>query len=214
MRTVLLITLFAAIPALAQESETAHRVPFAAEGNTLALTVANIAEEHGATALSVALAEAPDWLAVTPAEVVLDAVAPGAEARAAFSFDVLPHAPVGTPAALRFTVTTVDSQTWTHTVRLEVAAPAAFRLGGVYPNPFRGQTTFAYELPRPSEVSLRVYDVLGRRVGEVVDERQVAGRHEADWAPPRLASGVYLWRLTVEDAAGVVERQGKVLLIR
>ncbi len=215
MRTVFLTVLLTAVPALAQVQETTlHHVPFAAEGNTLALTVANTAKEHGAASLTVSLAEAPKWLAVTPAEVVLKEVAPGAEARAAFSFDVLRSAPVDTPADLRFTIAAPDGQTWTHTVPLEVAAPAVFRLDGVYPNPFRGRTTFAYELPRESDVTLTVYDVLGRRVAEVVNESQMAGRQEVDWLAPRLASGVYLWRLAIEDRAGRVEQQGKVLLVR
>ncbi len=195
------------------EEVVLHRVPFAAEGNTLALTVANTAEEQ-ATAATVAVAEAPPWLDVTPAEVTLDSLAAGAEALAAFAFDIAREAPVGSPAAVRFTIITTSGQTFEKSVWLEVAAPAVFRLDGAYPNPFRGQTTFAYELPRASEVSLAVYDVLGRRVAEVVRGEQGAGRHEIPWSASGLASGLYVWRITVEDEVGRKVEQRKLTLVR
>lgn len=217
MRKFLLIGfLFASFSAVVQaqpDEASIHRVPFIAEGNTLALTVANTAEEQ-ATAAVVTLADAPVWLAVTPAEVALDSLAAGAEAVAAFAFDVRPDAPVGEAGAVRFTVTTTGGQTWDKTVWLEVGAPAAFRVDGAYPNPSRGRTTFAYDLPRESRVSLTVYDVLGRRVASVVDGEQEAGRHTLDWSASGLASGLYLWRIAVEDASGRRVEQRKLTLVR
>ena len=214
MRLLMLTLLLATSTAQAQPEETtAHRIPFAAEGNTLALTVANTAEGE-ATAALVTIGEAPAWLAVTPAEVATGEIAPGEEAPAAFAFDVSPDAPVGEAAAVRFTITTTGGETFEKTVWLEVAAPAVFRLDGAYPNPSQGRTTFAYELPRESEVSLTVYDVLGRRVAEVVDGEQAAGRHTVPWSASGLASGLYLWRIEVEDAAGRRTEQRKLTLVR
>ena len=209
----LLLTVITAQGQSGEIEAVAHRVPFAAEGNTLALTVANTTEDE-ATAALVAVAEAPAWLAVTPAEVALGEIAPGEEAPAAFAFDVRPDAPVGEAAAVRFTITTTGGETFEKTVWLEVAAPAVFRLDGAYPNPSQGRTTFAYELPRESEVSLVVYDVLGRRVAEVVDGEQAAGRHTVAWSAASLASGLYLWRIEVADAAGRTVEQQKLTLVR
>ena len=210
----LFVCLLAFLSSMAQaqpETASAHHIPFAAEGNTLALTIANTSEGE-ATAALVTIAEVPTWLAVTPAEVALGEIAPGEEAPAAFAFDVSPDAPVGEAAAVRFTITTAGGETFEKTVWLEVAAPAVFRLDGAYPNPSRGRTTFAYELPRESEVSLTVYDVLGRRVAEVVRAEQAAGRHTVPWSG--LASGLYLWRIEVEDAAGRRIEQRKLTLVR
>ena len=78
----------------------------------------------------------------------------------------------------------------------EVAkVPTRFILEQNYPNPFNPTTTIAYALPVASEVSLIVYDVLGRAIATLVDTRQLAGRHEAAFDASRLPSGMYVYRL-------------------
>jgi hypothetical protein len=76
----------------------------------------------------------------------------------------------------------------------------------VQPNPFRPQTTMTYSLARPGAVRLVGYDVRGRRVVTLVNERQPAGRHSLTWngldeggAP--LGAGVYFMRLEVGEEA-------------
>ena len=70
-----------------------------------------------------------------------------------------------------------------------------------YPNPFRQKTTLTYTVPDSGPVKLEVFDVLGRRVRVLVDERKEAGTYEVTWnggndAGRSVASGVYLGRLT------------------
>ena len=77
--------------------------------------------------------------------------------------------------------------------------PVVFSLDAPYPNPFRGQATLAYTLGSASDVSLTVYDLLGRRIAQVVDERQTAGQHTAPFDGRELASGVYIVRLLVGE---------------
>ncbi len=76
--------------------------------------------------------------------------------------------------------------------------PARFTLDQAYPNPFRDRTTIRYSLPRPVEVTLEVFDLLGRRVATLVDEQQAPGRYEVLWTPD-VASGLYLYRLRAGD---------------
>ena len=64
-----------------------------------------------------------------------------------------------------------------------------------YPNPFAGAATIAYELPNTSHVVLRIYDILGREVAVLVNERQGAGSHSAKLDASAWPSGVYLYRL-------------------
>ena len=64
-----------------------------------------------------------------------------------------------------------------------------------YPNPVREQGTLEYTLPEAAEVSLRVYDVLGRRVQTLASGRVEAGRHTATLPTSGLSSGVYIARL-------------------
>lgn len=64
-----------------------------------------------------------------------------------------------------------------------------------YPNPFAGAATIAYELQNTSHVALRVYDVLGRELAVLVNERQGTGLHSAQLDASAWPSGVYLYRL-------------------
>ncbi len=68
-----------------------------------------------------------------------------------------------------------------------------------YPNPARQQGTVEYALPEKAEVTLRLYDVLGREVATIAQGRKTAGRHRVQLEVGRLASGVYFGRLQVGD---------------
>ncbi len=77
--------------------------------------------------------------------------------------------------------------------------PEKFKLYGNYPNPIQQSTTIRYDLPSERRVELRVYDVLGRRVATLVNETQEPGRKRVTWEAGRVASGVYVYRLTAGD---------------
>jgi hypothetical protein len=77
--------------------------------------------------------------------------------------------------------------------------PTAYSLNQNYPNPFNPNTTITYELPRASNVSLRVFDILGRTASVLVNEKKEAGIHEAKFDGSNLASGVYFYRLQAGD---------------
>jgi Tol biopolymer transport system component len=73
--------------------------------------------------------------------------------------------------------------------------PAEFGLLQNYPNPFNPATTIRYGLPADAYVSLAVYDLLGLKVAELVNERVPAGYHEVVFDASRLATGTYVYRL-------------------
>ncbi|MGA8264581.1 MAG: T9SS type A sorting domain-containing protein [Ignavibacteriaceae bacterium] len=89
-------------------------------------------------------------------------------------------------------------------------APAGFELEQNYPNPFNPTTTISYQLQTVSNVKLIVYDVLGRPVATMVNERQTAGRHLAKFDAGGLPSGVYFYRLQ----AGSLVRTKKMILLQ
>jgi hypothetical protein len=64
-----------------------------------------------------------------------------------------------------------------------------------YPNPFRSSTTVRYDLQQPGNVTLTVFDLLGRPIESLVEAHQSAGRHSVEWHPEGLPSGVYLVQL-------------------
>lgn len=73
--------------------------------------------------------------------------------------------------------------------------PSDYALEQNYPNPFNPSTTINYSLPEASNVTLKIYDVLGNEVMVVVNEHKTAGRHSATVDASNLASGVYFYRL-------------------
>ncbi len=82
-------------------------------------------------------------------------------------------------------------------VRALIEVPKQYMLGQNFPNPFNPTTMIRYAIPGAGDVRLEVYDVLGRVVAELVDERQSPGTYQAILDGAALSSGVYFYRLTV-----------------
>ena len=74
--------------------------------------------------------------------------------------------------------------------------PTSFSLSQNYPNPFNPSTMIQYTVPRQSDVSLKVYDVMGREIATLVDESKPAGSYAVRFDALRYASGVYFYRLS------------------
>jgi len=89
--------------------------------------------------------------------------------------------------------------------------PLEFRLEQNYPNPFNPSTQIQFTLPAQSAVTLRVYDILGRQVAELIDQTLAPGTHQVRWEPERTApSGIYYYRLE----SGSQALTGKMLLLK
>lgn len=94
------------------------------------------------------------------------------------------------------------------------AVPTAFALDGNYPNPFAGRTTLRYDLPVDAQVSVEVFDVLGRRVVEVAPETVAAGAGRTVTLDAALPSGTYLYRLTAEMPTETRTETGRMTVVR
>jgi len=79
--------------------------------------------------------------------------------------------------------------------------PTEFRLEQNYPNPFNPSTTIQFAVPKASQVTVKIYDVLGRRVATLVDEKYQPGTYKVTFEAGDLASGVYIYRIQAEGFA-------------
>lgn len=77
--------------------------------------------------------------------------------------------------------------------------PNSYNLSQNYPNPFNPVTVISYQLPINGFVSLKVFDVLGREVAELVNGEVKAGKYEARFDGANLSSGVYFYTLRAGD---------------
>lgn len=90
--------------------------------------------------------------------------------------------------------------------------PEAFKLEQNYPNPFNPTTSIQFELPSEQQVTLRVYDIMGRLVATLSDNQSFsAGTHRLQFDASQLSSGVYLYRMQTGNGHTL---SGKMMLVK
>ncbi len=92
----------------------------------------------------------------------------------------------------------------------EFAVPKEFSLSPIYPNPFNSTATIRFSLPIASTVKGEVFDIIGRKVSTLLNDRFNAGEHRIQFDGSKLASGIYFVRMT----AGSFTAQQKMVLLK
>ena len=88
--------------------------------------------------------------------------------------------------------------------------PTELKLKGNYPNPFNASTTISYSLSITSDVTISIYDMLGRLIETINSEIQAAGEHSVVWNADNFATGVYFYKIT----AGGFEQTKQMTLLK
>ena len=88
--------------------------------------------------------------------------------------------------------------------------PVSFSLHQNYPNPFNPTTVIEFSVPQTGNVDLKVFNVLGQEVASLQHGVLPAGLHSVTFDASRLASGVYLYKIT----AGSFSSTKKMLLLK
>lgn len=94
-------------------------------------------------------------------------------------------------------------------IEVEIIVPSEFTLEQNYPNPFNPSTQITYKLAQNSNVVLKVYNLLGKEVAVLVDEKKEAGIHKVNFDASSLPSGVYLYKI---ETAGLIKTKKMLLL--
>lgn len=81
-----------------------------------------------------------------------------------------------------------------------------------YPNPFSYYTTISYEVPERAHVNLRVLDMYGRVVDELVNENQAAGIYEMDYGSKNLTVGIYFYQINIRTEQNYITASKKMLV--
>ena len=89
-------------------------------------------------------------------------------------------------------------------ISVEITPPESFELSQNYPNPFNPETKIRYQLPNSGEVVLKIFDILGREVKSLVNEKLEAGFHEVTWngrnnSGRKVSSGVYYYQIRASE---------------
>jgi serine protease AprX len=88
--------------------------------------------------------------------------------------------------------------------------PKEFKLYTNYPNPFNPSTEIKFDLPKSTMVTLKIYDINGRMIKELVHQNLIAGSYRTTFDAAGLSSGVYFYQLL----AGDFKAQNKMLLVK
>jgi len=88
--------------------------------------------------------------------------------------------------------------------------PSNFVLQQNFPNPFNPSTTIKFSIPSESFTTLKVYDILGNEIAELVNEQLAAGNYKFNFAADNLSSGVYFYTIH----AGEFTETKKMMLLR
>jgi hypothetical protein len=91
-----------------------------------------------------------------------------------------------------------------------IASPRATALHPAFPNPFNPSTTIRYDVATATHVRLGIYDTRGRKVQELVNGVQPAGRYALVWHAAQASSGQYFLRLDTPDGT----RAARVTLLK
>ena len=139
-----------------------------------------------------------------------------ASAYTMFSFDIA-YTPGATPDSAYIWIGIVDTSAnppsaggWAYIDELSFGPPSDvqeisssvpdnFNLSQNYPNPFNPSTKIEYSITEASFVQLKVYDILGNEVAELVNEEQTAGTYRADFSGENLSSGLYIAKLQADN---------------
>ncbi len=211
---ILLIFILLAGQLLAQK---VYEIPFASTGNVIELSVVNDSQINLKN-VNVTAASQPSWIKFKKGKAEISSLNSKSERIVSFKFDVDKQAEVMKENSLKFQITG-NNQTWEKEIKITVLPPEKFELNQNYPNPFNPTTNISYTIPKNErnetlKVKLSIYDILGRQVVTLVDNEQKAGFYNVVWNASNLASGMYIYQLSMKNGEKTDILRKKLVLMK
>ncbi|MFC2103243.1 C25 family cysteine peptidase [Bacteroidota bacterium] len=103
------------------------------------------------------------------------------------------------------------TSTYSEIIEIEFSIlPTKFSLFQNYPNPFNPSTTIKFDIPKETDVVLKIYDALGSEVATLINENLKPGYYKHEWNASQFASGVYFYRIV----AGTFVETKKLMILK
>jgi hypothetical protein len=88
-----------------------------------------------------------------------------------------------------------------------------YSLSQNYPNPFNPTTSISYAVPAESHIQIKVYDLLGREVAELVNETKQTGYYSIEFNASGFSSGIFIYRITAINGERILFSESKRMLL-
>ncbi len=102
------------------------------------------------------------------------------------------------------------SYSYSNVVDADLNVPTDFSISQNYPNPFNPSTKIEFQLPQEENVSMKIYDILGNEVAQIINEKRVAGSYIVELDGSNLTSGIYFYHIS----AGKFSQTKKLMLLK
>lgn len=193
-------------------AQTIYELQPGTKNNLFELSIAsNIGDEL--QSVSVFVQSSPNWISFVKNEINVGNVTKSEKQTAQFYFNVLDNAPIGEKSDVAFRITDNKGKSLTKVYSVKVVAPRVFKVQQNYPNPFNPSTTIKYSLPLDAFVSIKIFNVLGERVAELVNSDVKTGIHEVVFDATSRSSGFYFYIVEAKGIDGTKYFDSKKMIL-
>ncbi len=190
-----------------------NQVIIGSQNNTIEIAVKNTGNNI-AKDLLITFSKLPEWFVLQQDDYLFGDVKTSDSKILKFTFNVNYTAPIDTTFNLEYLITATNGQSWSKKIPLYVTVPKEYSLNQNYPNPFNPITNISYELPLEAAVELKIFNITGQEVTNLVNREQPAGIHNVLWNADSYASGTYFYILNAKDKFGEHSIKKKMTVIK
>ncbi|MFI5237188.1 MAG: T9SS type A sorting domain-containing protein [Ignavibacteriales bacterium] len=152
--------------------------------------------------LNLSVEEAPEWIEFKSSEINIDKINKTEKPTAEFYFNISENAIIGEIAAIKFSITDQAGRNWLKSYNVKVTPPKVFEVFQNYPNPFNPSTTIKYSIPQDAFVAIKVFNVLGEEISDLVNKEMKTGVHEEVFDATNFSSGFYFYIVEAKGTDG------------